>query len=83
MQWSEQKEDPTTNVIVTTTEMAVFGNDGIKETNKLCKRMITSFATRAGRAEQYEKVQPIIYRLWDALIVNLGYPIFREAANGV
>jgi hypothetical protein len=62
-------------------QKAVF-ESGDSTTNKLCRQQMLSFASRKQRWEQFEIVQPVIIRLWQALIDVFGYPTLEDGSGG-
>jgi hypothetical protein len=65
LQWSLRNMD--------VTKKAVFGN-GDTTTNDDCREELALFTRTERRLGQFEIVKPVIYRLWQALIDEFGYP---------
>lgn len=81
IQWSEQLVDPATKEVVMSINMAVFADEGTKATNKRCKLRIPSFAMTGDRAEQYQRIHPVLDQLWNALVHKFGSSTFKEVVG--
>src|SRR5271156_5469707 len=81
IQWSAPEKHSTKGRSIMSIQKAVFGS-GDLATNKACRNQILSFGSQKQRVEQFLMVEPIIFRLWQALIDAFGYPTLKNGSGG-
>jgi hypothetical protein len=77
LQWSVPKWNAKKKRFIYFIEKAVF-ESGDLTTDFECRERLASFTMQPQRAEQFKLVQPIITRLWQALIDQFGYPTMEK-----